>query len=260
MRQWRLIYDCPTQGAWNMAVDEALLMSGGGPVLRLYSWNPACLSIGYGQRIADVDRERLIGAGWDVVRRPTGGRAILHVDELTYCVVLPGGHPLAEGNMIASYQRLSQALVAGLNGLIEAPMAEAQANKRGRNGPVCFETLSHYEITVEGRKLVGSAQLRRAAGILQHGSIPLGGDIGRICDVLAYSDDDSRQEARQQVRQCATTLNGVRWEDVANALISGFTSAFDVDFVRSELSIEERYKAEELFETVYNNPTWTERR
>ncbi len=260
MRQWRLIYDYPTPGAWNMAVDEALLMVNTGPVLRLYAWDPACLSLGYGQRVADIDRERLEDMGWDLVRRPTGGRAILHTDELTYCIVLPAGHPLAAGDVVTSYRRLSRALVAGLSVLGQHPRAEENSQSRGHNGPVCFETPSQYEITLDGRKLVGSAQLRREAGIMQHGSIPLRGDIGRICDVLRYSNRDQRQSAQQLVRQQATTLPRVAWQVVADALVKGFETALDVTFTNSELTIAERKKAQHLAVDVYANPAWTERR
>ena len=90
---WRLIIDSPAHGAWNMAVDEAILeQTGRGespPTLRLYDWQPACLSLGYAQPFADVDVDRLKERGWELVRRPTGGRAILHVDELTYSVSAP---------------------------------------------------------------------------------------------------------------------------------------------------------------------------
>ncbi len=113
MRQWRLIYDSPTAGARNMAVDQALLESGH-PTLRLYTWQPDCLSLGYGQRAAEVDLNRLRAAGWDLVRRPSGGRAILHADELTYSLSLPADHPCAQGTVIESYRRFSTALLAGL--------------------------------------------------------------------------------------------------------------------------------------------------
>src|SRR5512142_2493749 len=88
---WRLLITAPARGAWNMAVDEAMLEHIGRgesmPTLRLYAWEPACLSLGQAQPYADVDRIRLRQRGWDVVRRPTGGRAILHTDELTYSIV-----------------------------------------------------------------------------------------------------------------------------------------------------------------------------
>jgi lipoate-protein ligase A len=233
--------------------------------LRLYAWQPFCLSIGYGQRAGDADRQRLIALGWDMVRRPTGGRAILHGDELTYSLVLPAGHSLAAGSVMDSYQRISRALLAGLRFLNVAPEAN-QSTERVRSGPVCFETPSHYELVVEGRKLIGSAQLRREAGVLQHGSLPLSGDITRICDVLCYADETSREAARRQVRARATTLgamlNGgaVPWPMAAEAIIAGFRTAFDVELVVGELTPAERDLAVRLGNEVYANPAWTFRR
>jgi lipoate-protein ligase A len=94
---WRLLVTPPARGAWNMAVDEAILEAVGRgaslPTLRLYAWEPACLSLGYAQPIGDVDQPRLRARGWDLVRRPTGGRAVLHTDELTYSVIAPPGEP-----------------------------------------------------------------------------------------------------------------------------------------------------------------------
>lgn len=266
MRQWRLIYDCPTPGVHNMAIDEALLTCcSGQPVLRLYAWEPFCLSLGYGQRSADVDLERLAARGWDIVRRPSGGRAILHGDELTYSVILPAGHPLTAGGVIPSYRRLSRALLAGLNRMGVAPESNTRAG-RAESGPVCFEMPSHYEITAAGRKLVGSAQLRREVGVLQHGSLPLCGDIGRICDVLRYPDEMARQVAQQLVRAHATTLQAVlggaecRWEAAAEAIAEGFAEAFAVEFERSDLSQSERQEAVRLAREVYSSSAWTFRR
>ncbi len=104
-----------------MAVDEALLDSAGQglslPCLRLYSWDPPCLSIGYAQPSADIDQQRLFALGWDWVRRPTGGRAILHTDELTYSVVASLAEPRVSGSVLESYQRLSTALLTALHSL-----------------------------------------------------------------------------------------------------------------------------------------------
>ena len=111
---WRLLRHPPAHGDWNMAVDEALLervIAGQSPpLLRLYAWQPACLSLGQAQPAADVDRERLTGAGWGLVRRPTGGRAILHSDELTYAVIAPVSEPRVRGTLLESYLKLSAAL------------------------------------------------------------------------------------------------------------------------------------------------------
>ena len=117
--EWRLLVDDePHDGAWNMALDEALmtLVAEGSslPVLRLYQWNPPCLSLGRRQPLASVDIERLRGDEYDVVRRETGGWAILHTDELTYSVTLSPNDPRADGPILDAYRKLSQGLVEGL--------------------------------------------------------------------------------------------------------------------------------------------------
>src|SRR5512133_3485673 len=115
MSTWRLIYTPPSTGAWNMAVDESILehihRGESKPTLRLYSWNPPCLSLGHAQSFKDVDVERLHAQGWDVVRRVTGGRAILHTDELTYSVTGSADEPVLAGGVLESYNRLAQALL-----------------------------------------------------------------------------------------------------------------------------------------------------
>jgi lipoyl(octanoyl) transferase len=252
-----------------MAVDEAILQSvtdhHAPPTLRLYAWNPACLSLGYGQKSADVDFARADDRGWHVVRRPTGGRAILHTDELTYSISLPADDDLAAGTIIDSYRRISAALVSGLSRLGLAPQADQRAERHHQVGAVCFETPSHYEITVDGRKLVGSAQLRRQGGILQHGSIPLTGDLARICDALVYPDEPSRESARAQVRARAITLSEalgreVTWADAADALIQGFAETFGIAFTRQPLTAAEQSRAAQLAADLYSTPTWTHRR
>ena len=159
-----------------MAVDEALLVSIGNaeslPVLRLYAWKPSCLSLGYAQTIADVDAARLAAHHVALVRRPTGGKAILHTDELTYSVIAPENEPRLTGGVLESYQRVSQALLSALRLLgIEAESKHSPAESIPQNGrnPVCFEVPSQYEITFAGKKLIGSAQARKKEGVLQHG-------------------------------------------------------------------------------------------
>ncbi len=246
MRQWHLIYDSPTSGSRNMAIDEVILQKVGAgelpPTLRFYSWSPACLSLGYGQRSQDVDRDALMQWGWDIVRRSTGGKAILHIDELTYSLALPADHEIASGGIIESYRRISNALLAGLNRLGVQSQADKRVDDIKTIGPVCFETPSHYEITTQdGRKLVGSAQVRRKNGVLQHGTLPLFGDVARICDALAYKTPYHREEAKFHVRERATTLadalgEELTWEAVAYAIRVGFETTFDVTFsvVKSE--------------------------
>jgi lipoate-protein ligase A len=265
MRQWRLMYDQPTTGVRNMAVDETLLNSRI-PTLRLYAWQPFCLSLGYGQRSADVDRARLENAGWDLVRRPSGGRAVLHAEELTYSLALPRGHDLAAQSIGESYRRISAALLLALQSLGAAVEVSEVKNKALAARPVCFEITSQHEILAGGRKLIGSAQLRREAGLLQHGSIPLQGDPGQICEVLTYADETARRAAQQQLRERATNLSQalagatICWQRAADALVEGFSTAFGVEFCQSGLSEDEILQVESLAERQYASAAWTWRR
>ena len=267
MRQWRLIYDSPTSGMWNMAIDEAILMAQGiCPTLRLYAWQPYCLSLGYGQRVETVDAPRLHAAEYDLVRRPTGGRALLHAHEVTYSLILPADHPIAAGGVLPSYQRISRALMAGLENLGLQTEATAQESRVKQTGPVCYITPSHYEVTANGRKSIGSAQLRRKAGVLQHGSLPLNGDMGAICDLLHYDSEAEREKSKQQVRQRAITLSDVlgnvsiTWQQAADALVKGFADVFNVAFERQSLTAAEKQLADDLAQSVYGNSEWTLRR
>jgi lipoate-protein ligase A len=250
-----------------MAVDEALLESVTQamsiPVLRLYAWSPPCLSIGYAQSIADIDQPRLAAQGWQVVRRPTGGRAILHTDELTYAVIAPQDEPRLAGGVLASYRRLSTALLRALH-LLEAPAESTQpTGKAARNQePVCFEVPSSYEITVDGKKLIGSAQVRKRGGVLQHGTLPLSGDLARITRALAYAADNDRQAAAQRVLKRAATLEAalgrvVPWDDAADALATAFASELSLELVPSALTREETTRAQELEVQKYAHPSWT---
>ncbi len=257
-----------------MGRDEAILRAVGAgqqpPTLRLYGWRPPCLSLGYGQRADDVDFERASALGWDVVRRPTGGRAILHSEELTYSVTLPADHPIAAGSVVESYRRISTALLNALTRLGAQAAADQQASTVQAAGAVCFETPSHYELTVSGRKLIGSAQVRRFGGVLQHGSLPLTGDIARICDGLAFESEAEREAARARVRQRAATLADVLantagdtaelWQRAAAGFMTAFSETFMLTFEQAQLSTEEALIAAELAQSTYGSPAWTLRR
>ena len=140
-------------------------MAGGRPAFR---WV-------YGQRARVVDEERCRARGWQFVRRPSGGGALLHAAELTYCLVLPPQHPLQRGDIVSSYARLRQGLVAGLVrlGVVADAGGEGAVGARP-NEAICYLQPAAHEICVGGRKLIGSAQLRRRGVLLQHGSLPLG--------------------------------------------------------------------------------------
>jgi lipoate-protein ligase A len=267
---WRLIYSPTLHGADNMALDEALLESVSAqrqpPTLRFYRWDPACLSLGHAQPFEQADPDRLQALGWHLVRRSTGGRAILHTDELTYSITAPTGHPLLAGGVLGSYRRLSHGLVAGLRLLgVEADTApEVPLTEADRSNPVCFEAPSAHEITSAGRKLIGSAQLRRVAGVLQHGSLPLHGDLGRICEGLAYPTPTDRSTAAERVRGRAITLEQlvgrpVGWESAAESLAEGFRQALGLRLTFGEPTSDERARAEVLRSGRFATDEWTRR-
>lgn len=265
-----------------MAVDEAILhaVADGAvpPTLRFFGWEPPCLSLGYAQSAGDVDRARMAGLGWDLVRRPTGGRAILHTDELTYSVVAPVTEPRAtggRGGVVESYRRLSAGLLAGLQmlsvpaeALSDPPKPEGMSE--AERAAVCFEVPSHYEITAGGKKLIGSAQVRKRGAVLQHGSLPLGGDLGRICDGLRFTAEAEREAAKARMRARATTVEAalgevaevpvrsvVSWSQAARALAAGFASALTLQLVQSELTNGEVERAESLRREKYASDEWT---
>ena len=246
-----------------MAVDEAILESCGTgivhPTLRLYAWSPPCLSLGHAQPLSDVDLFRLKELGWDLVRRPTGGRAVLHADELTYAVIAPPHESLLAGGVLPSYRRLAGALVSALDSLgLAADMQAAHPPGTGRNSnPVCFEVPSTYEITVTGKKLIGSAQARRKEGVLQHGSLPLTGDLTRILQVLVFKDEQSRLEAGERLLERAATVEtllgkAIAWQQAADAMLEGFRSVLEVDLQNGGLTARERERAGELAEIKYS--------
>ena len=267
---WRLLLSEPLSGPENMALDEALLENVGrgmaAPTLRLYAWRPPCLSLGYAQPVGDVDQTALAEHQWDVVRRPTGGRAILHTDELTYAVIAPADHPDMRGGVLESYRRLGQGLIAALDtlGLQVDPVHAEPLPGAVRENPVCFEAPSAYEITVDGMKLIGSAQVRRRAGVLQHGTLPLQGDLSRICNVLRYDSAAARAAARARVLERAGTLERllgrtVGWEEVARAIQSGFQQALGWKFEHDGVSKAEQVRSQAIEIERFRNPEWTER-
>jgi lipoate-protein ligase A len=250
-----------------MALDEALLESCAAhispPTLRFYSWEPACLSLGYAQPSSDADLTKLNLYGWDLVRRPTGGRAILHTDELTYSITASVEEPLVQGSILESYRRLSQALLAGLKILgINALATPKQKNVDFGKQPVCFESPSDYEITVSGKKIIGSAQARRLNGVLQHGAIPINGDLTRINQVLHFSKASKMDSANMRLLSHAATLTDIlgretSFLDVRKAFVEGFQNTFDLEFMHSEPTDKEKERAEELMKTKYDNKEWT---
>ena len=260
--QWRLLDTPPAPGAWNMAVDEALAESvraGGPPVLRFYRWKPGCLSLGRNQPAEGrYDLARLAAHGFEVVRRPTGGRAVLHHRELTYSVAVPD---TALGSPRAAYAAINRALVAGLRRL---GVAAALQPETGRRAPApslapCFAEPVEGEVVAGGRKLVGSAQRRLEGVLLQHGSLPIHDDQRLVAELrVGESEEGEGTEGGDGAPATLAALLGAEpaWEALTRALAAGWEEALGVTLRADALTAEEEARAAALA-ARYAAPAWT---
>ncbi len=257
---WRVIVEGESDGAWNMAVDEAILEAyeradpKPNPTLRLYGWQPAALSLGRTQRAqGSYDAEIVSIHGIGLVRRPTGGGAVLHEFERTYAVIGALGSPPFSGGVIASYRTIAGALARGLMrlGVVAVPVLPERG--MARDAPAaCFERLGAFELVANGRKLVGSAQARRRGAFLQHGSIPLRLDPERLARVLGGPVDASRFIDLERARGAA-----VDPASVDAAWVAAFEETFDVRLVAGSLTECEALRAAELRCWKYDSIAWT---
>ena len=256
-RTWRLILESAARPcAWNMAIDRAMMEAVGEgtvpPTLRLYQWSPSAISLGKGQDATVVDRDRCRRDGVEVVRRPTGGWAIFHTDELTYSVVAHADEPAVAGPLLEAYKTLSAALIASLKVLgLDAILAPAPAPAAKAGLIACFAVPYNNEITVGGKKLMGSAQARNQRRLLQHGSLPLTGDISRAVNYLTFPDEAAREDLRRHLSEQATTATVAAQRDIsfaeaAQALVTGFTATLGIDLVPDRLSAVEFSRAASL--------------
>lgn len=252
-----------------MAIDEALLQTLAQnraqlPTLRFYGWEPAALSLGYAQSFAkEVDEQACREAGIDIVRRPTGGRAVLHQYELTYSVIAPEIDEHVQGTVMESYLKISQALLAGFQSL-EIPAEMTPGNLASGGSAACFDAPSWYELVVDGRKLVGSAQVRKEGILLQHGSIILHFDAELLFRLLKFPNDQVRQRLLATFRKKACALDEV-WphpitrEELEGAICRGFAEIMGIGLRESGLRDEERELAESLI-PKYEGAAWTRKR
>ncbi|MBA2326512.1 MAG: lipoate--protein ligase family protein [Actinobacteria bacterium] len=228
---WRLVDDLDAEldAAGQMAADRALLdevAAGASPALRLYRWSPPALSLGRFQPEDDVDHTACRDRGVEIVRRPTGGRALLHGADLTYAVAMP--RPERAASVDAVYRLLARGLTRGLACLgVEAAVARAD----GPAGPLCFASQQGADLRVGEQKVCGSAQVRRDDAVLQHGALLLDRLPFDETDLLRGAADD---DGRARLRVATVTLRElgapVDARVVANALADGFAEALDLRF------------------------------
>jgi lipoate-protein ligase A len=267
MSGWRLIDDRePEEGAWNMAVDEMLFAAAEegraeGPILRLYAWRPWCLSIGYHQELREAcDRDHCLKAGYDVVRRLTGGKAVLHADEITYSVVARHDEaPFAGAGLAGTYGLVADALAESLKILgLKVTMTMRPLRIPPKGGAPCFLVPSEKEILVEGRKVVGSAQRRGAKAFLQHGAVPLHLDYEELARATGQGAErvDMYRKAFAGVSDVNPAVDG---DALREALARGFRRTFGTEWTERSLREGERREAEKIRAERYASRAWTEK-
>lgn len=295
-RVWRLLDAgaAPRRGAHNMGIDRAVAESveaGGPAALRFYYWEPPCLSLGRNQPAVDVyDRAAAAARGIDIVRRPTGGRAVLHDRELTYCVAVPVGQL---GPPRETYAAINRALVAGLRRLgvaarvvserslgaaapaggmsggggIQQPSREAAGVRDQRPAPwqealgptPCFDAAAPGEVVAEGRKLIGSAQRKEGRVLLQHGSLLLEGDQSAVVELLLEPPPfpPALLPRPATLRELLGTLP--QRAELESALVAGFEEALGIRLAPAALSSAER-EAAERWTRHFASDDWTWRK
>ena len=227
--------------AQNMAIDEALIESVGEvPILRIYGWRPAAVSIGYFQSMnEEVDFTKCREIGVDIVRRLTGGGAVLHEYELTYSFI-SRRYPQ---NIVESYKWICDAIVISIKRL---------------GFDASFVPLN--DIVIEGKKVSGNAQTRRKGVLLQHGTILLGVDVNKMFSVLKVPSEKLRDKIIKDVKERVTSLAGTTYDNMATSLKTSFAAKFEAKLIDDTLSTEEISHARWLAERKYSSNEWNFRR
>jgi len=268
---WRLIRSGPLPGAENMALDEALLESVAAgsslPVLRLYGWQPAAVSLGYFQPISSaVDLEACRKLGFDIVRRLTGGRAVLHHREVTYAVISPERSELFPGGILENYRVIARGLQQTLDSFgLQTSLAPGRSSCHGDSAAqqsACFTAPATWELVHAGCKMTGSAQKRQGDAFLQHGSIPLDLDPVRLFRALDTEHRLTPTAGGQLLARSVGWLN--RWlpqpvtvAEVETRLLECLSRQWDVCFTEDLPTAAEQCRAAELNAEKYANPAWT---
>ena len=272
MKQWYFINSGPCTPSFNMALDEALLNWHSEklipPVIRFYEWKPATLSIGYFQQVhKDIDLEEVHRQGLGFVRRPTGGRAVLHEHELTYSIIVEEDYPNMPQSVTEAYRVLSEGLLLGFRNLgldayFSVPDTEEKKEDLKRpKSAVCFDAPSWYELVVEGRKVAGSAQTRQKGVILQHGAILLDMDEEKLLSLFRFADEEARERMRRKLPEKAVAMNRLvdrpfTIEQCVEAFKSGFQQSLEIELIPYELTGEQLAYIEQLEKEKYANDDW----
>ncbi len=272
--KWRIIKSGKMSPAENMAIDEAIfegnIAGRSEPTIRFYDWNPPTVSCGYNQEAEkEVDFELLDKFGFGFVRRPTGGRLVLHYDEITYAVIAPV-KGLLKGNITDSYLMISTALAQGLNMLginVELEKGSLSSDHQRKSSNPCFTSSSRFELTCCGKKIVGSAQVRRNDVLLQHGSILHIHDQSKVANIIPNLTFEQKEKLAHHLSRKTTAINKilnkpVSFEKAVNTLENGFRKTWkSEEFFQSESLLSHEIKrADYLINNKYSTIEWNKRK
>ncbi|AXH99049.1 lipoate--protein ligase family protein [Sporosarcina sp. PTS2304] len=272
---WHYVDSGKCTSSFNMALDEALLdfHSKGeiGPVLRFYEWEPATLSIGYFQRIEkDIDMEKVKELGLGFVRRPTGGRGVLHEHELTYSVIVSEEYPSMPETVTEAYRVISGGLLEGFRNLglqaeFSIPNEDVTNQLRNPKSGVCFDAPSWYELVVEGKKVAGSAQTRQKGVILQHGAILLSLDVEKLTSIFTYSSEAVKERVRRTLPDRAIAIDRLSDREITideckDAFSKGFEKSLDITLEPLELTEAQMECVRKIEKEKYANDEWNFRK
>jgi lipoyl(octanoyl) transferase len=273
---WRFIDSGNCSPSFNMALDEALLEwhSEGKipPVIRFYGWEPAALSIGYFQKVEkEIDLEAVKAQGLGFVRRPTGGRGVLHEHELTYSVIVSEEHPEMPKTVTEAYRVISEGILKGFHQLgLEAYFAvpktdEERSALKDPRSAVCFDAPSWYELVVEGRKVAGSAQTRQKGVILQHGAILLDLDEDKLFSLFKYPNERVKERMKSAFKNKAVAINEISprkitLEEAKEAFYKGFAEGLNIELESYQLTEEELDYVNKIAKERYESDEWNFKR
>jgi len=257
----RLITQGPHHAFFNMALDEAISKAVrqrlSPATLRLYQWDRPSVTIGYFQKISEINTEYCAEQGYPVVRRATGGRAILHDAELTYSFSSPAKSSLFNGGLLENYAVISNALIEGLKLIgINAGISLVKKRNRGDRNPACFKSVSYGEVKVGEKKVIGSAQKKYSDGFLQQGSIMLNFKAGELRNVLNGCNKDDFKE----IGSISDSGREVTFIELKNPLKEAFEKELDVKLISDTPSRFELKLAEELERKKYSAREWNFKR
>lgn len=261
--EWRFIDSGISDGFTNMAVDEALLETQrqglAPPTLRVYRWSPCALSLGYFQSLErDIDLSKCMCLGIDVVRRPTGGRAVLHLDELAYSVTAAERHGFPK-SIAGAYILINSGLIAAYRLLgLETALVHKEA---GLSSAACFAGAGSADLSCRGRKIAGSAQCRKEVCLLQHGSLPVSFYSHIFLSLLKFPTPFMRAKALAAITKEAGGISDIlgrriEWRDFKAAIGEGFREALGIVLRRDTLTPQEIALSRKLAREKYRTMAW----